>query len=904
MPRPFVWSIVVSVVVFLGSTATRAAEREAPRGKQIFYRMVGSRDNARILPKTRSVWTQDRRVEIGSTGMADEGYTEFPFCYGVMDFTFVENWAVYSRLISGAQASESHVNTADILIDHVYEPQASVWGWSGDEFIQTFTATRDELVRICLRTACPAGVFRAALIEHGPGGRRIGPTRTFRSQASPAGGWPGSTEYATVRWEPGQAPLVPGHTYGIRLWRADGKPALPYLHATGNAYDGGILYVDNIPHPESDLAMWIVEEPADLKRALIEGADEDGWVYDTRGVVFVPRTPNVRMITLNISPVSMDPPTEHNCCDLVVRVSSMDGRQIVGPKQGLTCGPVGGEHTAHFLYATDELKVTPGRQYRLDAYVVPHKGELIPDDKVIIEPRDMNARIYGEPEPGALPGIFNLSVTFESESRIKLTWSAPFACPTTVETWGLGASGNTKFEVPAGTTELVIPKLWASHQYNYRLTSVGPNGATWSTPVYQLRMPKESEKIKAETQSVYNPHLLALALSNLLNPPDYGPLRYMKEIELANNGFEEGLTGWTAAPASILDAPDVGWTSQSKERKLGLGTRWGNRMAGFTHVAGQDRHEAREQSTLTRKITTEPGHVYVLSASINTSVDKGAPGDTAVRLLADPMGGNNVQTLNADSSQWYWTGGKWMRFEHRWRATAGQSTIGFGFLRCQDLDRSSAYVDNVHVYDLGPAPVPPDAAAVAAEPRRFALIDPKPEAEDRVEAFLQAPPGYVITGMGARAHEDNITTLWLRIRPLLADGTLGASEEMRAGWDADAGLEAKVELPEGYVATGFGAGIAPEWDVKRFGVWARPLNSDGTLGEEELFRGGIDLKSGFEKEVHAKQGRVLTSAGLNCMLNDANGIKATSMALIRTATARGTVGQAQTGGQHGGPGSK
>ena len=118
-------------------------------------------------------------------------------------------------------------------------------------------------------------------------------------------------------------------------------------------------------------------------------------------------------------------------------------------------------------------------------------------------------------------------------------------------------------------------------------------------------------------------------------------------------------------------------------------------------------------------------------------------------------------------------------------------------------------------------------------------------------------------------------------------GTLGDPMLVRGGWEPDSHLEAWVELPEGYVATGFGAGAAPEWDVKRFRVWGRPLNKDGSLGEEKEFRGGSDLKSGVEKQVRLEEGRVLTSAGLNCMLNDINGIRATSAKLSVTATGKG-----------------
>jgi hypothetical protein len=890
------WVVLGSLAVsFAGVSAAEAAPEEGkprPRGAQIFYRMTASQKNAPVLPKTRSVWTQDRRTDIGNTGMADEGYTEFPFCYGVMDFTFDENWGIYPRLVSGAQADESRVNTADLLIDHIYEPQASVWGWNAREFLQTFTATEHELVRIVLRTDRQEGLLQAALLEGGPGGRQIGPVRTFAAQSSPAGGWAGSTEYATTRWEPGQAPLVPGQTYGIRIWRPDGKAWLPYLHATGDAYDGGLLHVDGVSHPESDLALWISQETKDLKRALVVNADEDGWVYNTREVFFVPRTPNVRMITLNLSPVAMDPPTEHNCCDIVVRIWNMQGKEIVGPKQGLACGAVGsGNHIAQFLYGTDELLVSVGEQYRLDAYLIPHRGQTKPNDQVTIEPRDMNARIYGEPEPGALPSIFNLAVEFTSDSVARFTWSAPFPAATELRTWGLGDSGDKVFRVPAGQTELIIPKLWAGHWYDYQLTSTGPTGLTWTTPVYRLRMPKPSENIIAESQASYMKHLLALVPAKLVEAPKYAPLRYRGEVDLVNGDFEEGMKGWSASPAGRLDVADVGWTAKSKEKELGLGTEWGDRMGGFTHVAASDRHEVREKSLLTQEIATKPGHVYVMSANVNTSVVGGAAGDTRVRLFAVAAGASGLDEIGPHSSQWYWTDGEWMRFQHQWRADTDRSVVGFGFFRRLDLDRSSAYVDSIQVYDLGPvSQTVNDAPALAEQVARIVLADRREEANDKVECYLQAPPKYVITGLGARAHADNITTMWMRVQPLLPDGQLGEPEEIRGGWEPGVGLESKIELPPGYVATGFGAGIAPEWDVKRMGVWARPLNPDGSLGEEKLYRGGSDLKSGFEKEVRLEPGRVLTSAGLNCMFNDVNGIKASSSKLMLSAS-----GEARTG---------
>ncbi len=861
--------------------AEEAADKERPRGRQLFYRMVGAEDNAPHLPKTRSVWTQDKRVEIGNTGMADEGYTEFPFCYGLMDFTFVEHGPIYPRIISGAQADESRVNSADLVIDHVYQPDGCVWGWSSREFVQTFTATSTELVSITLMVASEPGIFRAALVEGGIGGRQIGPTKTFSSGHS--------MEWGMARWISGQAPMIPGRTYGVRLWREDGKAWIPYLHSIGNAYDGGLLYVDGTPQPESDLAIRILEEPTDLKRSPIESADEEGWVYDTDRVWFIPQTPNVRMISLNVSPILMDPPTEHNCCDLVILVRTADGKLVAGPKTGLACGPENGPHAAPFLFAHDEFPVAVGERYQIEVSAIPHKGQLPEQKDVVIIRGDMHATVYGEPQPGALPVIFNLTAAAPQDSKLKLTWSQNFPAPTRIEIRGPGMKGAgpdlQHVDMEKGKTEATIP-VWPSHDYQFRMTSTGPTGLVWRTPLYRVRMPRTGEiEALLLSHNAYPTCFVKLAPPKVVAGADREPMRYRKMVEVANAEFEEGLSGWQASPANVLDSPDVGMASESELKKLGIGTRWGSRMAGFTHFAGEKREQVFLKSTLSQKIATTPGHTYVLSAMGLTAVKNGPRGDTRVRLFVDPSGGENFDGLN--SSQWYWTDGKWMRFEHRWVATGKQATIGLGFFRWRDLDAASAYVDHVHVYDLGPAPATADAPSVrTAERLSLVLTDHKVEANDKVEGYLEAPPGFVITGLGARAHYDNITTMWMRIRPLMPDGSLGEPEELRTGWERDAGLEAQIELPPGYVATGFGAGIAPEWDVKRMGVWARPLNKDGTLGEEKLFRGGIDRESGFEKQVQLPAGRVLTAAGLNCMLNDVNGIKATSAAIRQTAEAR------------------
>jgi hypothetical protein len=55
--------------------ADAADARAGRRGTQLFFRVVGSQSNAPILPKTRSVWTRDRQIRTGTTGMSDHGFT-------------------------------------------------------------------------------------------------------------------------------------------------------------------------------------------------------------------------------------------------------------------------------------------------------------------------------------------------------------------------------------------------------------------------------------------------------------------------------------------------------------------------------------------------------------------------------------------------------------------------------------------------------------------------------------------------------------------------------------------------------------------------------------------------------------------------------------------------------------
>lgn len=170
------------------------------------------------------------------------------------------------------------------------------------------------------------------------------------------------------------------------------------------------------------------------------------------------------------------------------------------------------------------------------------------------------------------------------------------------------------------------------------------------------------------------------------------------------------------------------------------------------------------------------------------------------------------------------------------------------------------------------------ACAAQAELR---LVDDRIDRQEITEVRYTAPSGRVVTGLGFRAQYDNITTMHVRHHRLMPDGTLTDPEETRLGPEADHDCEGKVELPEGWVAVGFGAAGEPEWDVTLVRVWGRPLQPDGTLGEMQEFNAGFKPERGPERYVLLDEpDRVLTGAGLRFHSNDIIGVYGRSQQIL------------------------
>lgn len=141
--------------------------------------------------------------------------------------------------------------------------------------------------------------------------------------------------------------------------------------------------------------------------------------------------------------------------------------------------------------------------------------------------------------------------------------------------------------------------------------------------------------------------------------------------------------------------------------------------------------------------------------------------------------------------------------------------------------------------------------------RSAGLTDYRVDVDVRVEAGYDLPEGYVITGLGfGQRYPDDITTLRIKMQPLLEQGALGEAVVVRAGVEPEWGLAANIDLPGGWVAVGYGA------SPNTLAVWAAPIKPDGSLGEAKEFRVGAEPEGELHVQFVCDENRVLTGVGM------------------------------------------
>jgi hypothetical protein len=251
-------------------------------------------------------------------------------------------------------------------------------------------------------------------------------------------------------------------------------------------------------------------------------------------------------------------------------------------------------------------------------------------------------------------------------------------------------------DIAAGANEFRILGLSPGDDCDFRLRSFALDNPsepllTRRTPVYRVRMPggEPAAPLWPETPEFFVPLAPRPAMQGTFDKPDAS----WKEVRVPDGDFESGLGKWKE------DKAGIGAVSRGDDQIEPVS---GKRMYGWTHKAGRERKDVFLDNSIQRTINTEPGHKYILTARAITAVTNGTRGDTRVRLAVNASGGEELKGKN--SSQWFWTDGKWMTFSHEFTAESDKATIAISFFRWRDLDRADAYVDNIQLYDLGVRP--------------------------------------------------------------------------------------------------------------------------------------------------------------------------------------------------------
>ncbi|KAA1242345.1 hypothetical protein [Aquimarina sp. RZ0] len=121
-----------------------------------------------------------------------------------------------------------------------------------------------------------------------------------------------------------------------------------------------------------------------------------------------------------------------------------------------------------------------------------------------------------------------------------------------------------------------------------------------------------------------------------------------------------------------------------------------------------------------------------------------------------------------------------------------------------------------------------------------------------LEVDGKLPKGYVLTGVGARAKKEEITTLVLEGRYVNPDGTMGPRKQFKFGSSPNNGLEVWYAVPHQHIITGIGARLS-DGNITTMVLRHRKLKSNGRLSTSlNTAKVGSSPNHGLEAEFMPK----------------------------------------------------
>lgn len=701
-PAGRILAVVFTVAALLVAVAAPMSASELNPVNSDFtffaWRSLGYHSNGAPHVKMKCFLGADGDVSTGETGQAEQGWHELHPRPGPQTATFEERGDAVPTFAGPVQAAHEPEKWAvfDVPIYWPYEADNLVWGQQFTDMGQTFVAEGSGLYTVSVRQQTWVSDLYAEVREGGPLGNRVGPAARL------VDGPPGDGSRAgwlVARWNPGEMPLEKGKTYYLGVRSQTGKPFALHMHSTGDVYRGGRAYFDGKPEPSSDLGILLGFERDDAIQSQVLNATRDNWVRGVKGVYFMARSANIRGIFADV----WFPGTPFHV-DVLFKVYKVGPggklEQVGSEKSGYNYTKPGTAHHVAAVYGADMMPLEVGQKYYLE--IVPRDAEL-PTDPAKLPAMDLSVRIWGEKTPGMNPVIYRQHVKEATESHVTLAWEGSPEVETTILYGEDPYNLDRKLVVPAGQSEAAIGPFAPGTTVSLRLRKTSPIvGGKFDTPVYQVRT------LGADGKPVTEPPLLAppthefltqcIGFMNLapmdwvLQPPP-PRVKTLRRLSIGNAGFENGLAGWQVEGSDQPKAIEVSGSQGS--------------CAGWLATNSQN-SDNKCDAVVYRKVKVQPGKHYMLSASLFTRQEGQSDNwyarfdnsDLRARLVCDPAGGAEFSGHN--STQWFRTDGRWLRFAKVWQAQSDAITIGVGFSRTRDWEKVVAAADNVSLVEVEP----------------------------------------------------------------------------------------------------------------------------------------------------------------------------------------------------------
>lgn len=525
--------------------------------------------------------------------------------------------------------------------------------------------------------------------EGGPGGRQVGVAKTTPKEV---------TWVTDLSWSRGEAALVPGEIYYLRMECPDGKRWNIGTPGPGNVYPHGMAYYDDVPQPDSDLSISIgFRDDSLLTQA--RGGKNLGFIGEGPGSGSCREAGQTFIATTdNVIQASMRAGWGGNPRDTRFEYAILEGGPDGKPAGPATQVKMVSDWGADALWAPGEVRLMPGERYYFRARRVdgePFYSYLSRDiyssgtawrDGKALGDFELDFKVVGEAVVGSMTYPYNVTIEPAGPHSAVVEWETGTPADTLVR-FGLDKECAQSTDLDPALEQkhrAVLEGLEPGVEYCYRAVSSTRKKEAPSvySRAYWFRMPGEQKE----------------------KPPLTMPATRGRAISLKNPGFEDGFADWERM------GKEGGIVRYRSGKDMPCTPHSGKAMWGWSDYA-KDRPDWREPFQIDRHeliyqtVKVKPGATYEFTAWIFTA-DKGSgwERDCRVQLIVDPTGEANFgkfKGLNDRcASQGYATKGRWRPCRLRFRAEAERATLGIHFWEWWSLEENHLYVDDLGLSEI------------------------------------------------------------------------------------------------------------------------------------------------------------------------------------------------------------